>query len=199
MEGANANADSHSGPSIARGPALAPHARAGLPAFVAAGTHLIPFGGAVPLFPHRFLPIGDTVMCLNPVYGQGMATAGFQAKTLAAELTARRTTSLGLDGIAGNVLGRNVDVLEYPWRTAALGDFELDQTSGDRPAGLTEAARFAQALAALADDDAEVHRVSLRVQQLLDAPDALVRSGIRDRVLAHLAARDPLVSAKFFS
>jgi 2-polyprenyl-6-methoxyphenol hydroxylase-like FAD-dependent oxidoreductase len=143
---------------------------------------------AMPLFPHRFLPIGDTVMCLNPVYGQGMATAGFQAKTLAAELAARRTSSLDLDGFAGNVLRRNVDVLEYPWRTAALGDFELDQTTGDRPAGLTESARFAEALAALAVNDAEVHRVSLRVQQLLDAPDAIVRSGIRDRVLAHLAS-----------
>ena len=144
---------------------------------------------AMPRFPHRFLPIGDTVMCLNPVYGQGMATAGFQAKTLAAELAARRASGLDLDGLAGNVLRRNVDVLEYPWRTAALGDFELDQTTGDRPAGLKESARFAQALAALAGNDAEVHRVSLRVQQLLDPPDALVRSGIRDRVLAHLASQ----------
>jgi 2-polyprenyl-6-methoxyphenol hydroxylase-like FAD-dependent oxidoreductase len=144
---------------------------------------------AMPQLPHRFLPIGDTVMCLNPVYGQGMATAGLQAKTLAAELAARRTSGLDLDGLAGNVLRRKVDVLKYPWRTAALGDFELDQTTGDRPAGLTESARFAQALDALAGNDAEVHRVSLRVQQLLDAPDALVRSGIRNRVLAHLASQ----------
>jgi 2-polyprenyl-6-methoxyphenol hydroxylase-like FAD-dependent oxidoreductase len=144
---------------------------------------------AMPHFPDRFLPIGDTVMCLNPVYGQGMATAGFQAKTLAAELAARRVSGLDLDGLAGNVLRRNVDVLEYPWRTAALGDFELDQTTGDRPAGLKESARFAQALAELAGNDTEVHRVSLRVQQLLDAPDVLVSSGIRDRVLAHLASR----------
>ena len=143
---------------------------------------------AMPLFPRRFLPIGDTVMCLNPVYGQGMATAGFQAKTLAAELAARRASGLDLEGLAGNVLRRNVDVLEYPWRTAAIGDFELDQTTGHRPAGLTASARFAQSLAALAANDAEVHRVSLRVQQLLDAPDALVHSGIRDRVLAHLAS-----------
>jgi 2-polyprenyl-6-methoxyphenol hydroxylase-like FAD-dependent oxidoreductase len=144
---------------------------------------------AMPQLPHRFLPIGDTVMCLNPVYGQGMATAGFQAKTLAAELTARRASGLDLDWLAGNVLRRNLDVLRYPWRTAALGDFELDQTTGDPPTGLKESARFAQALDALARDDAEVHRVSLRVQQLLDAPDALVRSGIRDRVLAYLASQ----------
>src|SRR4029077_5454368 len=113
---------------------------------------------AMPQLPHRFLPIGDTVMCLNPVYGQGMARAGLKAKTLAAELAARRTSGLDLDGLAGNVLRRNVDVLEYPWSTAALGDFELDQTTGDRPAGLTESARFAQALDALAGNDAEVHR-----------------------------------------
>jgi 2-polyprenyl-6-methoxyphenol hydroxylase-like FAD-dependent oxidoreductase len=144
----------------------------------------------MPRFPNRLLPIGDTVMCLNPVYGQGMATAGLQAKVLAAELTAKRASSrLDLDCLAGNVLRRNVDILEYSWRTAAIGDFEFDQTTGDRPAGLRESARFAQALDALARGDAEVHRVSLRVQQLLDPPGALVHCGIRDRVLAHLVSQ----------
>jgi 2-polyprenyl-6-methoxyphenol hydroxylase-like FAD-dependent oxidoreductase len=142
---------------------------------------------AMPRFPHHLLPIGDTVMCLNPVYGQGMATAAFQAKILAAELAVSRTSGLGLNGLTVKVLQRYADVLEYPWRTVALGDFELDQTSGDRPAGLNESARFARALAELADIDAEVHRVSLRVQQLLDPPEILVRSGISARVLARLA------------
>ena len=143
---------------------------------------------AMPRFPHHLLPIGDTVMCLNPVYGQGMATAAFQAKILAAELAVSRTSGLGLNGLTVKVLPRYAAVLEYPWRTVAVGDFELDQTSGDRPAGLDESARFARALAALADTDAEVHRVSLRVQQLLDPPEILVRSGISARVLARLAS-----------
>jgi 2-polyprenyl-6-methoxyphenol hydroxylase-like FAD-dependent oxidoreductase len=143
---------------------------------------------AMPRFPHHLLPIGDTVMCLNPVYGQGMATAAFQAKILAAELAVSRTSGLGLKGLTVKVLPRYAAVLEYPWRTVAVGDFELDQTSGDRPAGLNESARFARALAELADSDAEVHRVSLRVQQLLDPPEILVRSGISARVLARLAS-----------
>jgi hypothetical protein len=54
------------------------------------------------------------------------------------------------------------------------------------PAGLNESARFARALAKLADIDAEVHRVSFRVQQPLDPPEILVRSGISARVLARL-------------
>jgi len=86
-------------------------------------------------------------------------------------------------------LQRNVGALEYPWRTAALGDFELDQTTGDRPAGLEESARFTEALDELIRCDAEVHLMALRVQQLLDPPNALVRGGIRDRVLAHLASQ----------
>jgi 2-polyprenyl-6-methoxyphenol hydroxylase-like FAD-dependent oxidoreductase len=142
----------------------------------------------MPRFPHRFLPIGDTVMCLNPVYGQGMATAGFQARVLAAELTARRTAEQGLDGLAAKVLPRYVEVLEYPWRTVAVGDFDIDQTTGDRPVGLAESVRFAQALAELAHNDAEVHRIALRVQQLLDPPEALIHSGIRDRVLTRLGS-----------
>jgi 2-polyprenyl-6-methoxyphenol hydroxylase-like FAD-dependent oxidoreductase len=141
---------------------------------------------SMPRLPQRFLPIGDTVMCLNPVYGQGMATAGIQAKKLAAELTDRRNAGHGLDEIAAKVLPRYVDVLDYLWRAAAIGDFSLDQTTGDRPAGLTESGRFAEALAKLAHDDAEVHRIALRVQQLLDPPEALIHSGIRDRVLAGL-------------
>jgi 2-polyprenyl-6-methoxyphenol hydroxylase-like FAD-dependent oxidoreductase len=143
---------------------------------------------AIPRFPHRLLPIGDAVMCLNPVYGQGMAAAAFQAKILATELAVSRTLDLGLNGLTVKVLPRYADVLEYPWRTVAVGDFELDQTSGDRPAGLDESARFARALAELVDADAEVHRVSLRVQQLLDPPEILVRSGISARVLARLAS-----------
>jgi 2-polyprenyl-6-methoxyphenol hydroxylase-like FAD-dependent oxidoreductase len=143
---------------------------------------------AMPRFPHHLVPIGDTVMCLNPVYGQGMATAAFQAKILATELAVSRASDLGLNGLTVKVLPRYADVLEYPWRTVALGDFELDQTSGDRPAGLNESARFARALAELADTDAEVHRVSLRVQQLLDPPEILVRSGFSARVLARLAS-----------
>ena len=141
---------------------------------------------AMPRFPHHLLPIGDTVMCLNPVYGQGMTTAAFQAKILAAELAVSRASGLGLNGLAANVLPRYAAALEYPWRTVAVGDFELDQTSGDRPAGLNESARFARALAELADTDAEVHRVSLRVQQLLDPPEILARNGISARVLARL-------------
>jgi hypothetical protein len=117
-----------------------------------------------------------------------MATAAFQARILATELAVSRTSDLGLNGLTVKVLPGYTDVLEYPWRTVALGDFELDQTSGDRPAGLNESARFARALAQLADIDAEVHRVSLRVQQLLDPTEILVRSGISARVLARLAS-----------
>lgn len=143
---------------------------------------------AMPRFPDGFLPIGDTVMCLNPVYGQGMATAGYQARILAGELSRRRSAGRDLNGLGENILPRCAEVLEYPWMTVALGDFELDQTTGDRPADLDERARFARALAELADNDAEVHRISLRVQQLLDPPEALNRHGIRERVLARLAA-----------
>jgi 2-polyprenyl-6-methoxyphenol hydroxylase-like FAD-dependent oxidoreductase len=143
---------------------------------------------AMPRFPDHLLPIGDTVMCLNPVYGQGMATAAFQAKSLAAELALSRTSALGLEGLTAKVLPRYAAMLEYPWRTVAVGDFALDQTSGDRPAGLDESAGFARALAELADTDPEVHRASLRVQQLLDPPEMLVRNGISARVLARLAA-----------
>jgi 2-polyprenyl-6-methoxyphenol hydroxylase-like FAD-dependent oxidoreductase len=139
-------------------------------------------------FPDGFLPIGDTVMCLNPVYGQGMATAGYQARILAGELSRRRNDGCDLNGLGENVLPRYAEVLEYPWMTVALGDFELDQTTGDRPAGLDERARFTRALAELAENDAEVHRISLRVQQLLDPPEALDRCGITERVLARIAA-----------
>jgi 2-polyprenyl-6-methoxyphenol hydroxylase-like FAD-dependent oxidoreductase len=139
-------------------------------------------------FPDGFLPIGDTVMCLNPVYGQGMATAGYQARTLAGELFRRRCAGRGLNGLRENVLPRYAEVLEYPWMTVAAGDFELDQTSGDRPEGLDARVRFMHALAELAENDAEVHRISLRVQQLLDPPEALNQHGIRERVLARLAA-----------
>jgi 2-polyprenyl-6-methoxyphenol hydroxylase-like FAD-dependent oxidoreductase len=143
---------------------------------------------AMTRFPDGFLPIGDTVMCLNPMYGQGMATAGYQARILAGELSSRHNSGRGLDGLGGTILPRYVEALRYPWMAVALGDFEFDQTTGDRPPCLSESARFARALAELADNDAEVHRISLRVQQLLDPPEALDHSGIRERVLARFAS-----------
>lgn len=142
---------------------------------------------AMERFPDRLLPIGDIVMCLNPLYGQGLATAGLQVRILAEELAARRTSRSGLDGVTASVLRRCSDALEYPWMTAAVADFEFDQTSGDRPTRLQERSRFAQALTELSDQEPEVHEVALRVQQLIDPPELLTRYGIHDRVLARLA------------
>jgi hypothetical protein len=76
-----------------------------------------------------------------------MATAGYQARILAGALSGRRNSGRDPDGLAQDVLQRYVEVLEYPWTTVALGDFQLEQTTGDRPAGLDASARFSSALA----------------------------------------------------
>jgi 2-polyprenyl-6-methoxyphenol hydroxylase-like FAD-dependent oxidoreductase len=134
--------------------------------------------------PEGFLPIGDAMMSLNPVWGQGMTTALLQAGALAATLERRAGDRSGLGGLAGEYLPRVAELLAYPWRVAAVGDFAYEQTTGDRPPDLEEARRFNRGLAKLVEEDPEVHRLSERVRHLLDPPELLASSGIRERVLA---------------
>jgi 2-polyprenyl-6-methoxyphenol hydroxylase-like FAD-dependent oxidoreductase len=135
-------------------------------------------------FPNRLLPIGDSVMSLNPLYGQGIAMSAIQAKVLSSELSARSGSS---DGFAAMMLEKCADALRYPWRTAALSDFEFPQTIGERPATLTQDFKFARGLADLTIEDADAHEASVRVQQLLDPPELLLQRGIRERVMRRLA------------
>ena len=127
---------------------------------------------------------GFRVMSLNPVWGQGMTTALLQAGALAATLERRAGDRSGLAGLAGEYLPRVAELLAYPWRVAAVGDFAYEQTTGDRPPDLEEARRFNRGLAKLVEEDPEVHRLSERVRHLLDPPEFLASSGIQERVLA---------------
>ena len=138
----------------------------------------------LPTLPDGFLPIGDSIMSLNPVHGQGMTSALLQAKALGASVTRRATDGVALDGLAREYLSKIAPLLAHTWRVAALGDFAFGQTTGDRPPDLEELQRFNSGLAALANEDPDVFRLTQRLSHLLDGPEILVTSGIRERVLA---------------
>jgi hypothetical protein len=131
-------------------------------------------------FPEGFLPLGDTVMSLNPVWVQGMTTALLQAGVLAAILTRRADARSGLGGLAGEYLPRIAKLLAYPWRVAAVGDFAFEQTTGDRPADLDRVRHFNRGVATLAEEDPEVWRAVERVRHLVDPPEVLERLSIEE-------------------
>jgi len=142
----------------------------------------------LPDLPDGLVPIGDSIMSLNPVYGQGMTSALLQARALGAMVKRRASEGTALDGLAGAYLSQIVPLLAHTWRVAALGDFAFAQTTGGRPPDLEELQRFNSELMALANEDPEVFRLTQRLVHLLDGPEMLVTSGIRERVLARLGS-----------
>jgi 2-polyprenyl-6-methoxyphenol hydroxylase-like FAD-dependent oxidoreductase len=113
-----------------------------------------------------FFPIGDAIASLNPLFGQGMSVAAWQASELAdvvaevddvAEATARYLARASAAVVAAWSLGELVD--------AALGGTERRR-----------------AVSALVHDDPEFHAMYVRIWHLLEPAAVLDRPDIRAKI-----------------
>ncbi len=122
-----------------------------------------------------FLPIGDAVASLNPLFGQGMSVASRQAKELDYLLTEHRQGSLDLSELTTKYLGRAVVAAQSAWDLGKI----IDQTiSGSMEVG---GLRF-EALAKLIQDDPELHRLYVGIWHLIEPASALQTADIQDRL-----------------
>ena len=136
-------------------------------------------------FPRGVLPLGEVFTSFNPMYGQGMSLAAGQAVALRQALqqcaeagSLRDLATLYFQGCEGlNATG---------WSVMETRDLAYSSTKGERPADLQERWRMAQAIRNLAEDDVDVHALSVRVTHLLEPPSSLQRLDIVRRALETL-------------
>jgi 2-polyprenyl-6-methoxyphenol hydroxylase-like FAD-dependent oxidoreductase len=107
----------------------------------------------LPVHPDGFLPIGDSVMSFNPLYGQGMSVAACEAATLR-ELVAESGVTAGL---AARAQAGFVDVVDTVFHMVVSLDAhytgaELDGVEPPDPARVA----FGRALSQLATEDPDV-------------------------------------------
>lgn len=121
----------------------------------------------LPSFPHGLLPLGDSICRFNPVYGQGMSVAAQEAQALGRLLTARAAESDPLDGLAAPFFAKAAELIETPWAMAAMPDFIYPDTRGERPPDFKQMLQRGAAMAKLAAQDPEVHKLTAEVANLL--------------------------------
>ncbi|MEU9391923.1 FAD-dependent monooxygenase [Streptomyces sp. NPDC048324] len=83
-----------------------------------------------PVWPERFLVLGDALATFNPAYGQGMSVAALGAQDL---LRALRQHGLSRPGLARRVLHDAARHVDTAWSTAVAMDVLYPDTKGGTP------------------------------------------------------------------
>ena len=89
-----------------------------------------------------------------------------------------------LAGLAAAFFAAASELIETPWAQAAIPDFVMPQTAGERPVDLDRHLAFGGALARLAAEDPAVHKLWSEVLQLLKPNSALRDPELVQRVEA---------------
>ena len=144
----------------------------------------------VEAWPDGLIPIGDAVCRFNPVYGQGMSVAAIQARLLQRMLREAAARPDPIQGLGKALVTAEKPWIETPWTMAAIPDFAVPGTRGERPAGLERSLRFAQSLRRLAARDPEVQRVVVEVWHMLRSRSALDDPRLVQRVEAEMEAME---------
>ena len=138
-------------------------------------------------FPDRLLPLGDAIAQVNPIYGQGMALASHHAMCLWQAFEDRAKDGASLDGVAREYLAATFSFTQQVWSGLEVVDFAFPKTTGERPADIEQRQAFTYALRRLGQEDPEVHRLMMRVNQLVEPGSVLGREDIVARVQAIMA------------
>ena len=140
-------------------------------------------------FPQYFLPLGDALAHVNPVFGQGMTLASTHAISLWEALQERADTDGKLGEIAKPYFKKTQAFTEAVWRGLEPLEYSFPEVDGNRPADLEQRQKFGLGLRLLLETDPEVQQLRIRVQHLVDPPEVLQRSDIVARVGAILEKR----------
>lgn len=133
-------------------------------------------------FPDRLLPLGDSVAHVNPMLGQGISIASFQATELLGALERRAAEGGGLDGLAADYLPAVQAFIGGVWQTLETFEFRYASTRGDRPPDIEERIARSNALRAAIVDDAELHRLFTGIGHFALPPDVLATPEMQARI-----------------
>jgi 2-polyprenyl-6-methoxyphenol hydroxylase-like FAD-dependent oxidoreductase len=136
-------------------------------------------------FPEALAVLGDSLCSFNPIYGQGMTTAGLVALALDGCLREQRR------GHGGSILGLSrrfrveaARVTDDPWMMAATEDFRYPELQGKRPFGQSFMEWYLGRIHKVVERDITVAQCFLRVMHMLEPPTALLAPTMIARVLA---------------
>jgi 2-polyprenyl-6-methoxyphenol hydroxylase-like FAD-dependent oxidoreductase len=127
-----------------------------------------------------FLAIGDAICSFNPIYGQGMSSAAFQAVALGSSIDA-----LGIDSptLPARFYKSAAKVIANSWAIAVGGDFAFRDTTGPKPPLVNRINGYVRKVVIAAQYDPIVARAIWEVQGLLAPPPSLMKPQIMARVL----------------
>jgi 2-polyprenyl-6-methoxyphenol hydroxylase-like FAD-dependent oxidoreductase len=129
--------------------------------------------------PRGVVPLGDGLCSFNPIYGQGITTAGLAALTL------RRHLGTGSPLRPERLLDDLDRVLDPAWEMALGADLAIPEVHGHRSVRTRLGAAYLARLHAAAVHDATLATAFARVVGLVDPPHRLMRPGVAARVLLH--------------
>lgn len=134
-------------------------------------------------FPAGLLVLGDAICSFNPIYGQGMSVAAYEAHAL------RDLLREGDRDLARRFFRAAAEYVDQAWRMAVNSDLALPQVPGRRTAGIRLSNWLTgQVLATAAVDDGVAEQF-LRVMSMLDPPTRLFRPSVLWRVAEHSQRR----------
>jgi flavin-dependent dehydrogenase len=117
-------------------------------------------------WPEGLIAVGDAICRFNPVYGQGMSVAAFDARTLArADWPRPGATRRVQQALARHRVA--------PWLLASSMDFRFPGVEGQRPFGLGALNAYARGILELSAERQDVNLRFLEVIGLLRPPSAL--------------------------
>ena len=129
-------------------------------------------------FPDGYLVTGDAVCAFNPVYGQGMSVAALEA--LALRECLRSGTAAGL---ASRFFAKAARIVDIPWGIAVGADLRFPGIEGARTAKVRLVNVYLARFHVAAATDPVLGGAFLRVVNLMDRPEGLLRPAIALRVL----------------
>ena len=130
-------------------------------------------------FPNGYLVMGDAISSFNPIYGQGMTVAAFEALELQSVL------AQGSHDLARRFFARAARVIDTPWSIAVGNDLRIPEVSGPRPLPLRLINAYMARLHKAAHHDPVVALAFHRVANLLAPPPTMLHPRIAWRVLWH--------------
>jgi 2-polyprenyl-6-methoxyphenol hydroxylase-like FAD-dependent oxidoreductase len=138
----------------------------------------------LPRLPRGVVPVADAFCRFNPIHGQGMSSAGKQARLLQDVLSRAVAEPDPIAAVPAGFMAQVASVLETPWTTSTSADLAFPQTRGERPDNFAEAREFEAALFRAAVADPVVHRAMIEVAQLLHPHQRLHEPDIARRIEA---------------
>jgi len=121
-------------------------------------------------FPDGLIVVGDGVASFNPIYGQGMSVAAFEAVQLHHALAAD-----GLDDLTFRYFDRIEETVDLAWNLAVGSDHQFPQTDGPKPRGTDILNWYLSRYLQQAHTDGKLRDDFFRVQMMELPPSALFR------------------------